>query len=1010
MKSLPRSAQTVLEKCQSLPINYILALKPWFTKETLQQGHHILRKKETSFFIFRRRFAGVMIHNTTTVSLQMGKNKGRFPFVFRDGDCSKCGWQQGGGNCKHVAALALLCLRQQNDTLHTLADLFTHNAWACIGKYLHEQTNMRRKIAIECHPRENDMLFHGSSENGLSLQITLSNELTLELAEFFPEIRKTLSTSKSTYWEDHQDLLEDLVEDACTQSEKKLNEAGLKSKKQNLESSIWAYLSQRLFLHIPAEKIKVKQESDGRYTLHYTESGNTSFSLSLARNHTWELLNELSLPGIPARIERAGQFSRVSFFPGNADIEIHHCCRLRDGTEYKLSDISANSYGNRYQLNDTVFTLQSVAADEQLRKSKNKQLSLFGNHGAITTDVKHGFTVPEKDVTNFINNNQEALRCGRHQVSDEILNIKVVSLPEELILTDYEEDNDWCYLAGWYGMGNHKINLDELLSAAEAGKTLLPGQTWLELKDSPLAWFHELGTSRFVGEGGRIRMTRGEFLALSSQIGSIKTQTKEISGTLAAFLQSDENTIPIDTKPAKHLRSYQRHGCNWLYQLQHYGLGGILADDMGLGKTHQALGLIDLLVDEESRFLIVCPAAVLYHWPEKQKAFFPQISLTVYHGSGRNLDKALESQVIVTSYGVLRQDAESLGEHSFKLLLFDEMHVLKNKRTATYASVSLLHAENIIGLTGTPVENSVQELETLLSLCLPEIFTSPPIKHQFKYADSKEQRQNLQKLVAPFILRRTREQVLTELPECSEDIRICELSADQIEVYREVTNQAQGMVDEYLEPEQRSGFTTILATITRLKQICNHICQMEQSTDYTLYKSGKWDEFTRLITQCLESGLKVVVFTQFTAMLDIIEHWLEDEKTGFVSIRGSVAAKERSKRVKRFNTDATCKICCASLLAGGTGIDLTGAQVVIHYDRWWNPAKEEQATARVHRMGQKHPVQVYKLVTAGTLEEKIHGMIEKKRALAADLIVEDDGSILKKLSREELAGLFQFGG
>jgi hypothetical protein len=505
----------------------------------------------------------------------------------------------------------------------------------------------------------------------------------------------------------------------------------MKSKKQKLESSLWYFLTRLLFLHFTAEKIQIKQEADGRYTLHYTKAESTLFSLSLARNHTWELLNDLSLPDIPVQIERAHQFSRVSFMQDSADIEVQHCCRLRDDTEYKLSDISTNCYGNRYQLNDAIFTLQSVPSHEQVRKVKTKQLSLFRGFGDTAADIKHGFIVKEKEVRDFIKNNQEQLHCGRHQVSDSILNITIVSLPEELILSDYEEDKDWCYLAGWYGMGNHKISLDKLLSAADAGKTILPGQTWMDLKNSPLAWFHELGTSRLVGDDGRIRITRGEFLALSSQIGSLSSQSREITGTLAAFLQSDENTISLETNPAKHLRSYQRHGCNWLYQLQHYGLGGILADDMGLGKTHQALGLIDLLADEKSRFLIVCPAAVLYHWPDKQKSFFPQLSLTVYHGSGRNLEQAMENQIIVTSYGVMRQDAALFSKYAFKLLLFDEMHVLKNKNTATYSAVSLLNAENIIGLTGTPVENSVQELETLLGICLPQIFTAPPIKHQF---------------------------------------------------------------------------------------------------------------------------------------------------------------------------------------------------------------------------------------------------------------------------------------
>ncbi len=338
------------------------------------------------------------------------------------------------------------------------------------------------------------------------------------------------------------------------------------------------------------------------------------------------------------------------------------------------------------------------------------------------------------------------------------------------------------------------------------------------------------------------------------------------------------------------------------------------------------------------------------------------------------------------------------------------MHFLKNSNTAAFTAASQLQGDSVIGLTGTPVENNIRELETLLSLCLPELFSISRFRQQFKQVETGEQRKLLQRIVAPFILRRTRKQVLKELPECSEDIRLCELSPDQVAAYRQAVDQAKGVIDVLSGEEVLSDFSNILTTIIRLKQICNHLCQLEKCTDWQRYASGKWDEFTRLIHQCLNAGLKVVVFSQFTSMLDIMEAWLADEQIDYVGLRGSVTAKERSKRINRFNTIKTCRVCCASLLAGGTGIDLTGAQVVIHYDRWWNPAKEEQATARVHRMGQHHPVQVYKLVTVGTLEEKIHRLIAEKQQLAADLIVEDDGSILKALSRRELAELFQFNG
>ncbi len=1008
MDSLPDSTQTVLENCHSLPTRFLISLKPWFSEEILQQAHAILRNREVTFFAFRRRFAGLILQDTS-VFVQMGAKKGTLPFVFRDGSCRKCGWQVGGGNCKHVAALALLCVRQQEDEVYSVADLFADSVWQKIGRYLHGQVDMQRSINVGFHSHGNDLVLHGSSDNGLSLTVKMSSRAAEELAVFFPAVCESLSFGKGAYGDEMHDFLEELLEKTYTPNERQLQAAGMESKKCSLESSFWYSLVQLLFLHFSAENILVEQIADGRYSINCIDDGNSMFSLSLPRNHTWELLNTLSLPGIPEQTEQAEQFSRVTFSRDSADIEVHGCCRLADGTEYRLADISENLYGNRYQLNDTIFTLGPVPANEQLREKQVKQLSLFAAIGEGATGSEFSFVVPEKDVPDFIRKNREVLSCGRHQVSDDIVNLQVASLPGELIISEYREDGDWCYLAGWYGMGSHRVSLDTLLCAADDGKSILPGKTWIDLKDSPLAWFYELGGKHFAGEDGQLKMSRGEFLVLSSQIGSVSSEEMEIDGTLVEFLQSETRPDFHKADIPQHLRSYQRHGCNWLYQLQHYGLGGILADDMGLGKTHQALGLINMLTDEENRFLIVCPAAVLYHWPEKQKAFFPKLSLDVYHGPGRDLQHAAKSRIIVTSYGVMRQDVHLFSEYKFKLLLFDEMHTLKNKKTATHAAVSALQAETVIGLTGTPIENNVQELETLLELCLPGIFTAPSIKQQFTGGDSREQRQYLQKLVAPFILRRTRKQVLTELPECSEDIRVCELSADQVTVYREVAELAQEDVDDYLDPDQQSSYATILSAIIQLKQICNHLSQLEKSDDYALYKSGKWDEFTRLLPQCLESGHKVVVFSQFTSMLDLIEHWLRDEKIGFVGLRGSVTAKERSKRIQQFNGDEKCHVCCASLLAGGTGIDLTGAQVVIHYDRWWNSAREEQATARVHRMGQAHPVQVYKLVTAGTLEEKIHAMIERKRSLAVDLIAEDDGSVLKTLSREELARLFQFG-
>jgi superfamily II DNA or RNA helicase len=802
---------------------------------------------------------------------------------------------------------------------------------------------------------------------------------------------------------------EKLTTETATDNEKMLNEHGSRSKQQHMDTSLPMQLAKLCFLHLGTDSPQISGNDQGIYSLHTPPAEAPVFTLTLPRDHTWELLDKLKAGGSSGKSSspaRARQFCRVAFADNGRDIVVENWCRLADGREFRLQELETHRYGTRYRVDDLIFSLKPIPEKERLAAARERrQLSLFDAPAVPASST--GFTVPAPEVAAFLAAHRTQLHSGFHQVAAEILDMKIVQMPDRLVLDQYDEDQDWCYLAGWYGMGSHRVRLIDLLRAAESGQSLLVGPVTVQLDRSLLSWFHGLGTDRIVqgDQGDRIRLRRSEFLALTAQVGRLDMERGTDQGTLPEFVLADNGPTHLPTdRLAAHLRPYQQHGTAWMYQLQQYRLGGILADDMGLGKTHQALALVSLLAGGDNRFLLVCPAAVLYHWPEKQERFFPELSLAVYHGQGRDLEQALESQIIVTTYGVLRRDIDLLAETRFRLVVFDEMHALKNRATGAHAAAARLQADTIIGLTGTPVENRISELAGLLSLCLPALFQLAPVRTMFQQGDGPESRERLQRFVAPFLLRRTRAQVLDDLPECSEDIRLCTLSDDQIAAYRQAADQALGRLDD---DELLPDFSHVLTTIIRLKQICNHLSQLEKSTDWTLHASGKWDEFTRLLAQSLEADLKVVVFSQFTTMLDIIEAWLTHEKIAHVGLRGSVGAGQRGAMIRRFNSDPDCRVCCASLLAGGTGIDLTGAQVVIHYDRWWNPAKEEQATARVHRMGQHHPVQVYKLVTAGTLEEKIHRIIEEKRRLAADLVVEDDGSILKTLDRSRLADLFR---
>jgi len=1002
-----------------LPVDHVVALKPWFTKKIIEQGADLLRNEDVRFFTFQRRYGGLVTDDDILVTIKMAQGRGKRPFVFRDGTCSRCIGKSGGTRCKHVAALALLCLREHESCLLPLAELFPKSQWADIGRYLHNRAALSR-ITSTLQEHENAFVLQAEDDTGLDLQIRLSREAARELhavcSVHIAGNGRTVQPINSSGDPSLKELQKTLTRLAATPNEQLLNEHGSLSKQQHLDTSLWMHLARLLYLHLPDREIKLKQDGQGIYQLQLPSSPTDDlFRLTLPRLHTWELLDKLSLSGNRIRknsVEQAEQFSLVSFSPKGDAILVEHCCRLCDGTEYRLKELTGYRYGTRYQRDNHLFSLKAIPEKERLSNQEKGQLSLFSLCDTADTDNKYGFTVPGPAIEQFLVDNHYQLHCNRHRVAPDILDLKIVTLPSELVIDRYTEDRDWCYLAGWYDLGNHTIRLSDLLAAAAEGKSLLSGPTTLQLDASLLSWFHQLGRERIIEDnlGTRIKLRRSELLTLTAQIGTISSTAPAVSGTLPAFLLDSkplENAVSPD-RIAGHLRPYQRHGTTWLYQLQQYRLGGILADDMGLGKTHQALALVDLLADDCARFLLVCPAAVLYHWPEKQKKFFPNLKMTVFHGQGRSLEEAGNAQILVTTYGTLRRDINLFADTTFRLIIFDEMHYLKNRKTATYTAASRLQADSVIGLTGTPVENRIGELATLLSVCLPELFRFQQVRQQFRQGDSPEQRRILQRFVAPFILRRTRKQVLGDLPECSEDIRLCRLSPEQVSAYRQTVEQVEGKLDDLEQSKASADFPQILTTIIRLKQICNHLSLLKKCTDWSLYPSGKWDEFTRLLLQSLDAGLKIVVFSQFTTMLDIIEAWLNREKIEYIGLRGSVAAKERARRITRFNTIKKCRVCCASLLAGGTGIDLTGAQVVIHYDRWWNSAREEQATARVHRLGQHQPVQVYKLITTGTLEEKIHALIDKKQRLAADLVVEDDGSVLKTLNRSELVNLFRY--
>lgn len=515
-----------------------------------------------------------------------------------------------------------------------------------------------------------------------------------------------------------------------------------------------------------------------------------------------------------------------------------------------------------------------------------------------------------------------------------------------------------------------------------------------------------------------IRMTKLDlikFQSLLAEFPEIQTNSDTVQKLQEGLVSREKLPSPDLNQSQLKLRPYQTEGLSWLWWLYHNQLGGLLADDMGLGKTHQAMGLIAAIQSHQQacRILVVCPTTVIDHWVDKLSENLNRIPILNYRSSKRHLlwnglNPAIVTQfVIVTSYGVLLRDAPILGQIPWELVILDEAHIVKNQSTRTYKAANRLTSRMKLCLTGTPLENNLLELKSLYDFIAPNYLgTDSVFKKKYLTGEDKENNAlkslELQRLLHPFKMRRKKSQVLFDLPTKVEDIRHCHLNAQQKKIYNEILSLKGSEIVKSLATETESiPYIHIFSIITLLKQVCDDPALI--NLKYEGSGSGKLDAFDELLQEALNSQFKVVVFSQYAKMIERLSQHLQKKKIQHVSLTGQ--STNRGAIIKKFQEDPQTQVFLGSLLAGGAGIDLTAANVVIHYDRWWNAAKENQATDRVHRIGQIKNVQVYKLVTKNTLEEKIDRIIMRKKALF-EQFVEKDEDIFKKLTREELLELF----
>ncbi len=544
----------------------------------------------------------------------------------------------------------------------------------------------------------------------------------------------------------------------------------------------------------------------------------------------------------------------------------------------------------------------------------------------------------------------------------------------------------------------------------------------VDLRDAQHDWLRPLGQDRFESGSEAVWLTALDLIRLHAFHPITLLDSSEAGRKI--WDELTEWRIPEAPDAGGlggHLRPYQEVGLAWLWFLYSQKLSGLLCDDMGLGKTHQAMALFASVANlytsqaEGSRpyFLVVCPTSVMYHWEEKLKQFLPGLRVCTFYGTKRSLEAFGEQyDVLLTSYGILRNERSLLARFLFEVAIFDEIQLAKNPLSRLHAALRGIKAHMRLGLTGTPIANHLRELKALFDIVLPgympreqhyrEFFIKPIEKE-----GSQRRQALLRRLIHPFVLRRKKEAVLQELPEKIEELAHCDLLPYQQQLYAEVLQQRRSLLlQELHDGGHPIPYLHIFALLSSLKQICDHpALYLKKSTDYRQYSSGKWELLLELLREARESGQKVVIFSQYLGMLDIIEAHLEEEQIGFAALRGST--RNRQVQIHAFQYDPECEIFVGSLQAAGLGIDLTAASVVIHYDRWWNAARENQATDRVHRMGQKRGVQVFKLVTKGTFEEKIDAMIARKGKLLEEIVGADEQEAIKVFSREELIELLE---
>ncbi|MBB2150315.1 DEAD/DEAH box helicase [Pedobacter gandavensis] len=612
-------------------------------------------------------------------------------------------------------------------------------------------------------------------------------------------------------------------------------------------------------------------------------------------------------------------------------------------------------------------------------------------------------------VLNWVNEHIEQLKAEGFEIEQD-QSAKKFQFASNKIDFEIKEDNDWFDINAIVYFGSHPIPFIALK------QHILHKKREFTLPDGSIAiipekWFSQYGSLFSLSDGGKELKLKKHHIGLINELAEDGIASVTLSRKLQRlndFENIEDTKMPVHFKG--DLRSYQKAGYNWFSFLREYNFGGCLADDMGLGKTIQTLAMLQKIKEEDeeqstkSTSLIIMPTSLIYNWLNEAKKFTPKLKIHAHTGSSRNKDisQFAKYDIIITTYGITRVDIDLLKDYYFNYIILDESQNIKNPSSKSFKAVKALKSRHKLILSGTPVENSVSDLWTQLTFLNPgllgtQTFFNEEYVQAIEKRKDEEKARKLQAIIKPFVLRRTKEQVASELPAKTEQVIYCDMSEDQAAYYEKTKsayrNDLLSSMDDGTYAKKQ---VQLLQGLTALRQLANHPVMIDET--YTS-DSGKFENVIHTLDNVLKGGHKILIFSQFVKHLNIFKQYFEKEEIPFSYLDG--ATKNRGEIVAEFQENTELKVFLISIKAGGVGLNLTQADYVFILDPWWNPAVEQQAIDRTHRIGQEKKVFIYKFIAKDTVEEKILALQNRKKRLASSLITTEE-SFFKSLSKEDI--------